>query len=382
MSTIKDEPKFDPSLFDMEADVKQQDGTGSLAATDGRKRKADASAGGAAVVDTKRTKTDKPAGPSTPRQDSQKPKSKCAAFWYEDGNVVIVVEETAFKLYKARLSKFSTYFEAMFANDAEQNRPTMEGCPVYRAEGVAVSDFKQFLEALETPFVFVSKPPSQDTAIAILRASQQLGCQTTRSFAVERLRAIWPNDKPRLPGGSRAFEDAIKIMQVSRDCQVPQLRKRAFYELVRSAPFWTTLRENRQAVGLPDSDIVALLSARAELQNLFMVLILEPPQGREAECPGLQAAKQGGDPKTAKLCAPRIQKGWGRKANWVMNMYENGDLMVGKTDPLGHLQNLLTERLKVVANAGWCSSCLQERVKAWQDAQGKWWGMLDDWLKT
>ncbi len=106
------------------------------------------------AADAKRRKTGGPAGSEDTRQESDPPRSKCDAFWYKDGNVVVVVGNTAFKLYKARLSRYSIVLAGQFADEGA-GRPTMEGCPVYELAGLKVEDFKQFLEALETPmYVF------------------------------------------------------------------------------------------------------------------------------------------------------------------------------------------------------------------------------------
>ncbi len=74
-----------------------------------------------------------------------------ADFWYPDGNVVLVVDGSVFKLYKARLARYSTVFDSMFTGDSER-RAQYEGCPCYRLpEDIKSDDFVAFLEALETP---------------------------------------------------------------------------------------------------------------------------------------------------------------------------------------------------------------------------------------
>ncbi|KAI0692577.1 hypothetical protein C8T65DRAFT_699468 [Cerioporus squamosus] len=283
---------------------------------------------------------------------------RCAEFWYPDGNVVILVQDTAFKLYKARLSKYSIVFAGRFGEDSGEGRPTMEGCPVYEMEGLNVDDFRQFLEALETPFVFSSNPPSQETSVSILRASQVLHCATTRAFAIDKLRSIWPDDKPKLPGGRMPWEDAVRIIQVSRECGVPELRKRAFYEIVRGGAFWQTQLQNRAAIQLPDADIVAFLTARQ--------VVFEPPCGKNAMC-------------STKLCAVKLQKVGpvARTGLWRAQMIEGGDFDAGRADPIGHLEVMLTKRSAELEAEGWCGSCMENRKKLWAEAQEKWWSMLD-----
>ncbi|RDX52150.1 hypothetical protein OH76DRAFT_1400488 [Lentinus brumalis] len=365
---IKDEPKDEPSFSDSEADIKPQNRERTTDA-DGNKRKPD-EAGRPHAADAKRIKTGGPAGSEDTRQESDPPRSKCDAFWYKDGNVVVVVGNTAFKLYKARLSRYSIVLAGQFADEGA-GRPTMEGCPVYELTGLKVEDFKQFLEALETPIVFASRSPSQPTLISILRASQALDCSTTRAFALEKLRSIWPHDDPTLPGGKLGGPLAVRIIQLSRECGVPELRKRAFYELIRSSSFWERIATNRSSIHLPDADIIALLLARQELQRLWSALVFEPPFGKDTGCP-------------TKTCAPNIFKGGpvGRTGLWRAQMIEDGDFDAGSADPIGHLEMLLTKRAEDLAAQGWCEGCMENRQKAWMDAQVNWWGVLDQWCKS
>ncbi|RPD60474.1 hypothetical protein L227DRAFT_586006 [Lentinus tigrinus ALCF2SS1-6] len=297
--------------------------------------------------------------------------TKSEEFWYPDGNVVIVVKDTAFKLYKARVSKYSAVLAAQFAeDDGAHGRPTMEGCPVYEVERLSVHDFTQFLEALETPIAFASDPLSQGTVISLLRSADVLDCADMRAFAIEKLRASWPNDKPKLPGGKRSVSLAARIIRVSRECDVPELRKRAFYEILRNPHTWTALAQNHTALKLPETDVIALLFARMGLQQLWCALVFEPPLGADGACKTCQGMRRGG---------------FSRSAVWRNQMIEEGHFEAGRQDPIGYLETLLTEKrheLEAPGHTGWCAACIQDRAKAWSDAQVKWWAKLDDWFKS
>ena len=106
--------------------------------------------------------------------------------WYEDGNVVIKVESTYFKLHRSRLSKHYGYFATLLndpatnaqstgsdsgpkdsADEAEadsklrvsRKSPTLpraapevivSGCPMYELKDVRAADFTRLLNILES----------------------------------------------------------------------------------------------------------------------------------------------------------------------------------------------------------------------------------------
>ena len=63
-------------------------------------------------------------------------------FWYEDGNVIIKVENTHFKLLRSRLARYSQYFATLFSTPLRS---------VYEISNVTLTDFRRFLTALEQP---------------------------------------------------------------------------------------------------------------------------------------------------------------------------------------------------------------------------------------
>ncbi|PIL28420.1 hypothetical protein GSI_08454 [Ganoderma sinense ZZ0214-1] len=412
MSAIKTEPKPDPFLSH-ESPAETRSEASALSASK-RKLEQDIE-----PTDTKRIKREEA---SQPAPDNTPPLKKSTDFWYPDGNVVIVVGDTAFKLYQARLARFSAIFTAWFEDEGSEKPRRIEGCPVYDVAGLTVEDFEPFLAALETPFKFASVTPPEPTLISILRASTVLSCPTARDLAVGHLRTLWPADDATLAsgGGQRPHASATAIILISRDCAVPELRRRAFYELLRSHDFWAALDRQRTDIPLPDADIIALCRARSALQEAWCTLAFTPPFGGrtgedgkplETSCGGIIAvpvpaapvhgfAPQGqGMPmrrvrvvshaqvqaaqEIAAACGGgRLVAAAARKGAWRSDMIDRGDFERGRRDPIGTLQFLLMERKATFAEAGWCEKCMQERRKAWADAQVKWWGLLDRWFKN
>ena len=53
-------------------------------------------------------------------------------FWFEDGNVVLVAQNTAFRVFRSLLAEHSTVFADMFATSTPTTGETYDGCPVVR----------------------------------------------------------------------------------------------------------------------------------------------------------------------------------------------------------------------------------------------------------
>lgn len=63
--------------------------------------------------------------------------------WFDDGNVVLVAQGTAFRVFRSVLSKNSEIFHDMFAMPQPADVETFEGCPV-----VHLQDAKHDLEVV------------------------------------------------------------------------------------------------------------------------------------------------------------------------------------------------------------------------------------------
>jgi hypothetical protein len=86
---------------------------------------------------------------------SPKPNSAIARhedFWFTDGSVVLLVENTAFRIHQSILSRHSDVFADMFTVPQPMHDETdqMDGCPiVYLAD--SLSDFIDVMKALYEP---------------------------------------------------------------------------------------------------------------------------------------------------------------------------------------------------------------------------------------
>ncbi|TCD68722.1 hypothetical protein EIP91_010006 [Steccherinum ochraceum] len=125
--------------------------------------------------------------------------------WFDDGNVILVAEKTAFRVYQGVLSKNSEIFRDMFTIPQPADAEKLEGCPVVHLSD-SQKDLERFLSAVfdlgntyygtqRLPFSIVS---------AMLRLGTKYGVDFLRESAIGRLRTIFP---PRLSDFHNAFTE-------------------------------------------------------------------------------------------------------------------------------------------------------------------------------
>lgn len=105
---------------------------------------------------TKRKHSSDPEEPEAPadvlvkRPKSEPETIKHPDYWYDDGNVVIQIDNTQFKLYRGQLSRHSAYFADLFKEPAEETQRHVEGYPHYVVDGTNVEDFQALLGVVDS----------------------------------------------------------------------------------------------------------------------------------------------------------------------------------------------------------------------------------------
>ena len=78
--------------------------------------------------------------------------SRNADFWFSDGSIVVIVEDTAFRIHKSVLSKHSEVFANLFTiPQPDDLNEVVEGCPTVRLVNDDLSDFTDLVKALYEP---------------------------------------------------------------------------------------------------------------------------------------------------------------------------------------------------------------------------------------
>lgn len=208
--------------------------------------------------------------------------------------------------------------------------------------------------------------PNQSVAVPLLRVAHHLGCQTIFQAAKHRLSQLYPSTIPGRTSRKKTLDHASTIIAVAREFHLPELSKRAFYEVLRNAHFWKVVITNRTSVNLTDTDILNLYHARQVLQQEWRALLNTPP---EAAC--IAAADH-----RHCIYSSRSQ----RAAHWRSHFVDSGELEKGAEDPICSIDAVLQSAF-FQQPVNWCKACLDGRRDAFEAAKVRWWGMLDQLFK-
>ncbi|KAL1948030.1 hypothetical protein VTO73DRAFT_12105 [Trametes versicolor] len=292
--------------------------------------------------------------------------------WYPDGNIILRVNDTLFRLHHSRLARYCQYFPQELMQPSESSahghQEMVDGCPVFTISTLNVKDLEVFLAYLESPVQLATNPPSQAVASSILRASHVLKSPLFTSVGIRALESLWPSQySPDTPMIRRPWTDALDAITLAHEHRLPQLLKPAFFTLLRSYTFWDTLKHDRARIPLPEADLLRLYDARRAMERAWRLLVLAPPP---PECCAPERAAL-----TGMAC--KVQ-GTARAGEWCAFWIERGYVEQGAHDPWRNVA-----AMKVVCadlRATWCWWCLEERMQAWDAALLEWWDKLDDWL--
>ncbi|KAG5635411.1 hypothetical protein H0H81_011374 [Sphagnurus paluster] len=161
-------------------------------------------------------------------------------FWFSDGSIVIIVENTAFRLHKSILGKHSDVFADLFSVPQPQSDlELIDGVPVVHLQD-NLQDFTDVLRALYEPFHFDKLTPEADLATliqflsGILRISTKYNIITLREKCIMVLRTKFPSslsacDRLLSSGYKYVASTIVRAIPLARATNVPEILPWAFY---------------------------------------------------------------------------------------------------------------------------------------------------------
>lgn len=168
------------------------------------------------------------------------------------------------------------------------------------------------------------------------------------------------------------YEGAVFIIRFARQYDLPELLKRAFYDLLTSAKFWAALTADRKQIRLTEDDLLRLYNARFVLQERWRETLVVAPYTNEN---GVSACRVDVHGMGYVYRSSRYEPATERPQRWRSMMLESGLVEAGTGDPMRFdaLGTLTQEQRQP-----WCCGCL----KAWGDMlvekRTEWWGMFTD----
>ncbi|TFY53073.1 hypothetical protein EVG20_g10278 [Dentipellis fragilis] len=150
-------------------------------------------------------------------------------YWYDDGNVVLVVQDHLFKLRSQDLA-CSDIFADMFSLAQPEGAETLDGCPVVQLTDKP-QDWMLTLQWVDDPVQFWQKYDiPYETIASTLRISTKYEITALRRIAARHVYRIWPRNARKMD--ERAFRsDRLDAIQLASDCDLPDILPTIFYSL-------------------------------------------------------------------------------------------------------------------------------------------------------
>ncbi|RDB24424.1 hypothetical protein Hypma_008466 [Hypsizygus marmoreus] len=170
----------------------------------------------------------------------QEPPSPNTDFWFDDGSIVLVVEDTAFRIHQSILDKHSDVFaDPSTAPQSRKDADSIEGCPVVHLND-SLADFTDVMKALYEPFHFdkLSSEADLSTLISfvagILRISTKYKLHRLRQKCIAVLQTKFPStlegcDALLASGYKYVSSTIVRAIPLARETNVSELLPWAFY---------------------------------------------------------------------------------------------------------------------------------------------------------
>ncbi|KAF5340730.1 hypothetical protein D9611_007355 [Ephemerocybe angulata] len=111
--------------------------------------------------------------------------------WFEDGSVVLQVQDVQFKVHRTIVARHSPIFLDVFAMPHPQDEPTVEGCPVLHLQD-SVQDVRHMLLAFYDKGHSTRDPLAFDAVAAMIRMGRKYDIDYLRHEALLRLTTEFP----------------------------------------------------------------------------------------------------------------------------------------------------------------------------------------------
>ncbi|KAI0731766.1 hypothetical protein C8Q72DRAFT_751762, partial [Fomitopsis betulina] len=134
--------------------------------------------------------------------------------WFDDGNIVLAVGGTAFRVYKGLLSKSSTIFAGMLSAPRSAFAEKFDGCDVIRLRGDEPADVARVLQLIFCgPDLYSDgKPVGFSIVASWIRIADKYEMRRILDHALARLRSFFGDDESQ-------WRDAFR-RQASRSIKV------------------------------------------------------------------------------------------------------------------------------------------------------------------
>ncbi|KAJ6607998.1 hypothetical protein B0H10DRAFT_2304200, partial [Mycena sp. CBHHK59/15] len=297
--------------------------------------------------------------------------AKHSRFWALDGNVILQFDAVAFKVHRSRLSTQPVWFEKLFERRAGREEPLdvgeenirdvvveeLHGCDIYHLDTVStMSDFEALLTAMEDSIEFYYSAPTYLTVSAVFRAATVFNFPKFFSFAKQYLMEEFSNDLDSFDPFLLPHPAAALIL--GRTWNLPQILKRAFYELACSDPESAVEIDTAHPLyDLEKIDLIRLAKAQKHLNAAWLTIIEQTTN----KCPS----------KTPMCVSGK------RSAGWAALAAEDQLLLQYQRDPITGLERLATKNW---VNYAFCDRRAEAKKASFIAKREEIWSDMDEWF--
>ncbi|KIY74005.1 hypothetical protein CYLTODRAFT_386164 [Cylindrobasidium torrendii FP15055 ss-10] len=173
------------------------------------------------------------------------------SIWFEDGNVVLIAEKTAFKVHRGQLARHSEVFDGLFSLPVPMNScESFDGCPSVQMHGDQARDWRYFLGAIYDGLYFpIPRQNDFPLVSSVLRLSTKYLVEPLRVRCLARLQYDYPPDLSTWDQREQEatneegyysprdqYAHPIRVIQLSIELGLPDVLPAAFYDLSRYGP--------------------------------------------------------------------------------------------------------------------------------------------------
>ncbi|OCH84735.1 hypothetical protein OBBRIDRAFT_741067 [Obba rivulosa] len=212
---------------------------------------------------------------------------KCSEeFWYEDGSVVLVAQDTAFRIYRGLLAQHSPVFRDLFTIPQPNTSESVDDCPVVRIpdDPDDVARLLRIFAATSTVSYFSNDQiPFADVA-AIIRITHKYQMDQLLGRALQNLKTVFKDTFPDfirldhfLAESSIELDcrDAITVVNLAHLTQNLSMLPMALYICCQLAPkdIIAGVDRNGRRERLSQDDIVRCIAGRLKLSQASVTAV-------------------------------------------------------------------------------------------------------------
>ncbi|KAF8549404.1 hypothetical protein OG21DRAFT_590866 [Imleria badia] len=190
-------------------------------------------------------------------------------FWFEDGDIVLGIEDKHVKIHQSKLMG-SLVFSTMLALPQPELMESFDGCPFVKLPHDTFHDWIPVLEWMYDRSSFELRSTSLDITARALRIATKYEILEVRQWCKQQLLSRWPLKVVEM--NTTAMANAAEAICLARELDIPEILPAAFYAL--AVQRWSNGGDGgRSHLILSPDDLRRLIVGREMLHERLTALL-------------------------------------------------------------------------------------------------------------